>query len=140
MRRTQLDKTFSLKPHSPDTFGTMYYLFSERKMDPELAKDLPEVGFIAFDDGIPVAAGFLRRVEGGYSLLDGLISNPNCRPWDRHVCIDLVVQELIKTAVARDDKKIVAYSEDISTINRSFVHGFKKLPHSLICLDLNAGG
>lgn len=102
----------------------------------KLSDGLPSIGFIAFLESEPVAASFLRYVEGGYCLFDGLVSNPSLPPFKRHLAIDAVVTALIKKAKDLNLTKILAYSLDEGTLKRSFGHGFKLLPHRLIVLDL----
>lgn len=108
----------------------------QRDGDHKDAKDLPSVGFVSYDDELPVAIAFLRRSEGGYALLDGLVTNPNASSHQRHFGIDLAIQQIIDFARKGGIKKVLAYSVDEGTLKRSVFHGFIKLPHTLIGLDL----
>lgn len=113
----------------------LYELLSLRGLAHEL-KNTPKIGFIATRDRNPVAAGFLRKVEGGVCLIDSLISNPFESSIDRHNAIDAIVDALIDAAKINNSDKILAYSLDTGTLERASRHGFVKLPHSVIALNL----
>lgn len=102
--------------------------------------EYPELGYIACDANGPIAAGFLRRVEGGYAQIDGLTSNPGRNGADRHQAIDMVAETLIEKARSLKISAILVLSQDESTIMRSERHGFRKLPHTLLGVDLNSRG
>lgn len=97
------------------------------------ASSLPAIGFI-----VPgVAVGFLRRVEGGYGHIDGLISNPSTPSDVRHQAIDAIAHKLLQVAKEEGMEGVLVYSKDESTIVRSEKHGFVKLPHTLLAVDLS---
>ena len=106
----------------------------------DLAKDLPRIGFLAFDNELGVAAGFLRLVESDYLILDSLITNPKAYSGSRDMAIDLVVKKLIEKAKEMQKYKIIANSTDANTLLRSKKHGFKEMPHTMIVLDLREDG
>lgn len=109
----------------------------ERGLDGDAnCSDLPGIGYISFVEDIPIATAFLRRCEGPYAMLDGLASNPKAESFHRHLGIELVVTQVIECAQHFKLKKLLAYSIDAGTLERSLHHGFKKLPHTLIGLDL----
>ena len=99
-------------------------------------EELPSVGLIAIDGDTPIAAGFLRYIEGNFALLDGLITNPTQLGSTRHAAIDAVVSGLISIAVRLGYTRLMANSVDESTLTRSLKHGFKPLDHKVIVLDL----
>lgn len=110
------------------------------------AEELPELGLVASygadnesGDRIPVAAGFLRHVEGGYAQFDGLATNPDYPASIRHECLDAVINHALKVAAALGIHRILFMSVDDSTIKRSQKYGFVKLPHTLYALSLNTG-
>lgn len=107
------------------------------KLDSSLIYEIPKIGFIAHESDIFYAAGFIRRLEACDSaLLDGLIANPKTFGKARYRAIDLVVQALSKKAKELKLKQLLAYSVDKATIKRSVRHGFKKLQHTVIALNL----
>lgn len=113
------------------------WLQARGKMD--IISTLPAIGFVAMDNGDAIAASFLRHVEGGYCLFDGLVTNPAFPPFKRHLGIEAVVKALIARALELKIKKVLGYSLDEGTLKRSLHHGFKLLPHRLIVLDLEHG-
>lgn len=109
------------------------------QMNLKVLEDLPEHGYIAFDDmDRPVAAGFIRRVEGNYALIDSLISNPEAPGVLRNEALDLITVQLIKTARELGFKQLIAFSRDVNTLKRAERHGFASLPDHVIALDLGA--
>lgn len=109
----------------------------DRGINSTLVEDLPEYGVMAFEHDLPIAAGFLRKVEGGYAMLDSLITNPNAPPDIRNVILDRVTTKLIDTARRNKLKALIANSLDKNTLMRSAKHGFTSLPHTLIVLNLS---
>ena len=98
--------------------------------------ELPTIGFVAFGGGKMIATAFLRRVEGGFAQLDGLMTNPSASSQERHVALDLVVDKLIEHARGLKIKHLIAFSNDSSTLLRSKAHGFVKQPYTMIAVDL----
>lgn len=99
-------------------------------------KTLPKIGYIAMMGGYPIAAGFLRRVEGGYAQLDTLTTNKTYGSLVRHQGIEGIVKTLIQDAKDLQLHGIVAFTSDYSVIKRSEDLGFQTLKHSLIALKL----
>jgi N-acetylglutamate synthase-like GNAT family acetyltransferase len=98
--------------------------------------DVPELGFIAFERGEPIACAFIRRVEGGYAQLDGLTTNPDFPGDQRSTAIDSIVEHLMNKAKQLGIKSIYAHSVDLHTLLRSSKHGFEVTPQVLIVADL----
>lgn len=99
-------------------------------------KTLPKIGYIALMGGHPIAAGFLRRVEGGYGQLDTLTSNPHFGSLVRHEGIKLVVDTLIQDAKDLRLQGLIAFTVDKGILSRAEDCGFHTLKHSLIALKL----
>lgn len=99
-------------------------------------KTLPKIGYMALMNGHPIAAGFLRRVEGGYAQMDGLTSNPHFGSKIRHLGINLVVNSLISDAKDLELKGILAFTEDQGILKRSESFGFKQVNQTLIAMPL----
>lgn len=107
-----------------------------RDMELSNISDLPNLGYMYSHEGQGIAAGFLRLVEGGYAIMDSLITNPSKDSVIRHIAIDAVVSKLIEDAKSLKISKILAFSVDEGTLIRSQKHGFVKQAHSLITLEM----
>ena len=110
--------------------------YSKAPCDPY---DMPDVGFVCKRGDYPIAAGFLRQIEGENALFDSLITNPGASSEFRHIALDLVVNAVIEAAKKRGIRQIIAYSVDDSTLKRAIRHDFVKLPHTVIALNLKNG-
>jgi len=110
-----------------------------RKVPLARAEDQPELSYVVIDDGVPVAACSLRRCEGGYGMIDGLVTNPSFSAFKRSDAIDLVVRKVIATAKEHNIKSLLGFSVDVGTLRRSEKHGFRKLPDTVIALNLVSG-
>lgn len=99
-------------------------------------KTLPKLGFIAYSGEMPIAAGFLRRVEPCYAQIDTLVSNAYCGSIIRHEGIHKVVHNLIAEAKRLKLKGIIAHTGDVSTLKRAEVLGFHIVPQTIIALSL----
>ncbi len=99
-------------------------------------KTLPKIGYICLMNKQPIAAGFLRRVEGGYAQMDGLTSNPFYGSKIRHEGIKLVVDLLIKDAKSLKLNGILAFTDDAGVLIRAQNLGFVKVNQSLIALNV----
>ncbi len=99
-------------------------------------KTLPKIGYIALMGGYPIAAGFLRRVEGGYAQLDTLTSNKTFGSIIRHEGIKLVTDQLLQDAKDLRLKGIIAFSTDSGILDRACKIGFTPHKHSVITLKL----
>jgi hypothetical protein len=102
----------------------------------DISENLPEIGFIATEGAIPVAAGFLRRIEGGYAQIDSLVSNKDMPGPMRHEALDKIVQTLITTAKTLKIKGIISYTQDKSVVMRAVATGFEVTQNVVISLKL----
>lgn len=99
-------------------------------------KTLPKVGYIALLNSQPIAAGFLRRVEGGYAQIDTLVSNPYFGSQIRHLGIDIVVNSLIQDAKDLKLTGILAFTGEQSIVDRAKGRGFTVFDQKLIGVRL----
>lgn len=99
-------------------------------------KTLPKIGYIAIMNGLPIAAGFLRRLEPCYAHIDTLVSNAYCGSILRHKGIAGVVEGLIEEAKHLKLKGLVAHSQDKGTLERAKSLGFHIVPETIIALPL----
>lgn len=97
---------------------------------------LPKIGYIAYLNKQPIAAGFLRRFEPCFAHLDTFVSNPYMGSIIRHQGLELVVDALIAEAKALKLEGILATTIDKGIIDRALKHGFHILPQTIIGLKL----
>lgn len=95
-----------------------------------------KLGYIATISGRPVAAVFLRMVEGGYGQIDGLIRDPKANRQKASDGLDRAVSRAIQKARELSLKGLMAYTMDNRTLERSYRHGWVKLDQTLIAIDL----
>lgn len=100
-------------------------------------KSLPKTGYIAFYGNQPIAAGFLRRVEGGIAQIDTLTSNPYFGSQIRHEGIRVVVDSLIEDAKDLKLQGIIAFTKDEGVLNRAKSIGFNVVDQTIISLKLD---
>ena len=73
-----------------------------------------------------VAAGFLRKVEGGYGLLDGYITNKNYPSQGRDIALDLLTKELLRMCKLLKIRQIFAFTNHSTIIERALAFGFEQ--------------
>lgn len=97
---------------------------------------LPKIGYIAYKGEMPIAAGFLRRLEPCFAHIDTLVSNKYCGKLLRHRGISLVVDALLQDAKRLKLKGIIAHSSDEGTISRAKSLGFCLSKDSILVLPI----
>lgn len=112
-------------PYNPEThtFKMLQMLFS-REMSPTVITDLPQHGLIAMEGDAPIAAGFIRRIEGPYVMLDSYITNSVSSPQARDRALNLITTKLLRWAASNGVSKVLSFSSDPNTITRATEHGF----------------
>lgn len=105
-----------------------------KKRDMRLShmEDLPEVGYVVYEEDLFIAAGFLRKCEGGYGLIDSYITDPKMPPKLRDQALDLITKKLVYVSKKLNMRHIVGFSLDANTISRSQRHGFALTEHKVI--------
>lgn len=88
--------------------------------------EIPKIGYIIVDKDEFVAACFLRKVEGGFGQIDGLVSNPLANSEQRHSALDLAIDKCLKAASKHGIKQLISFIRDVSALMRSNRHGFVK--------------
>lgn len=99
-------------------------------------KNLPKVGYIAIIGSQPIAAGFLRRLEGGYGQIDTLVSNPFVGSILRNEGIRQIVDTLLMDAKCLRLEGIISYTNDSGVLSRAKDLGFNELDQRVIVLKL----
>lgn len=120
----------------------MHYRFlvawmSQRNLPIPTYESIPAEGLVACFEGVPVCMGFLRCIEGGYALLDGLVTNPEASKTTRDCLLDNLVSNIMSLAKELKFKTVIAYSDDDNTLLRSERHGFVKQRHTFIAAKIN---
>lgn len=109
----------------------------DHSVNPRVLEELPEIGFMVFDEGVPVNCCFLRKMENcQYALVDGLMTNPTVRPEIRNLANDLVAMAIIDKAKKLGLRELHFISVDSNTISRGARLGFEVLPHQSMKLVL----
>lgn len=116
------------------------FLLEKRNIKIKNVDYFPENGIIYFKDGydyndeggihipmvqlVPIAMGFLRKVEPRYGLLDSYITNPDIESRLRHDALSKISEELIARAKELKIKTLMSFSRDKSMIERIKDLGF----------------
>lgn len=107
-------------------------VLKRREMQLSLAEELPEVGFVVYEEDHFIAAGFLRKCEGGYGMMDSYITDPKMpAPW-RNQALEMITKRLVKKSKALKMKHVIGFCVDVNTILRSLRHGFVLTEHKVI--------
>lgn len=98
---------------------------------------LPKTGYIAMVGDMPIAAGFLRRVEPHFAQIDTLVTNAYAGSILRNKGIELIVDELISDANRLNLKGILALTANEGILLRAEKLGFHIVPQTVIAKVLN---
>lgn len=99
--------------------------------------EMPEIGFVAIYRKTPVGIMFIRRIEGGSALLDGLVTNPDSSSELRHMSIELLTNRCLREAKSLNISNIMAFTSDAGPLKRSAAHGFTHLAdHAILVAAL----
>lgn len=98
---------------------------------------LPKVGYIAYLNDQPIAAGFLRRLEPHFAQIDTLVSNPYFGSQIRHEGVKAVVNELIEEAKRLKLKGIISLTSDLGVLKRAEELNFHVVDQKVIALNLD---
>ena len=98
--------------------------------------DLPLKGFYVEIDNIPVAAGYLRKCEGNYGMIDSVVTNPTSKPEVRDQALNYLIEMLLTQAYKMSMKVVTAFTFDDHTVERAKRYGFEVLPHKTIVKSL----
>lgn len=102
--------------------------------------ETPKIGFMVMHKypKEPIAAAFLRKIEGGYGQFDTLVTNPCASSQDRHEAIEMLTNQILRRAVELKMPHIRVITNDAGTLMRSQACGFAKLPHTLLIANLTS--
>lgn len=104
---------------------------------PEIAADdLPALGLMAYHEGIPVAAMFLRQCEGSLGILDSMATNPSIASKIRNESIWELWEKVLYFAEEFELKKLILFTVESSLIQRALEKGFHTASHQFLCKGL----
>lgn len=125
-----MQQEISVIPFKFKNFKDLIELHSLQKY-PEISeikmKTLPKIGYMAYLGDQPIAAGFLRRVEGGFAQMDTFVSNPHFGSQIRHSAIEGVKCSLLSEARLLKLEGIIVLTNDLGIIGRAVDTGFNVL-------------
>ena len=117
---------------------TLYQWMRHRGLPCPRIDDMPAIGVVAYVDGKEVAMAFLRRVEGGFAQLDGLVTDETAPGAHRHEAIEAAVQAIVSKAKELGIKSLMATSQHKNTVMRACsLHGFTIEPTVVLSLNLS---
>lgn len=126
-----------IKQYDAALEADLKFLLAARTMPLDLVSITPKLGALYYEGAVPVAACFLRAVEGpGLGMLDCLITNPGFGSDDRASAIDALFTHLIETAKSQGYRALLGYTAEASVASRLNTHGFTTLPHTVIYREL----
>jgi hypothetical protein len=80
---------------------------------------IPKLAYMSHIENVSVACLFLRRIEGGFGLIDGLCTNPEAVDYVRNNAINELLFRAIYDAKAVGIKAIMAFVSDEHTLTRA---------------------
>lgn len=95
---------------------------------------VPALGLVACYEDQPVAMAFLRRIEGGIAMIDGMIADPQSH--HRHEALDLLTEHLIAIAAEQGLSGLICLTELKPIVTRAQKHGFRPVPDAVLSLSL----
>ena len=93
----------------------------------ETEETLPKLGYIASEGSIVVAICFLRKMEGGFAMIDTLVSNKDLASEFRHLGVQAVVDAVIAAARNQGIKGLICLTSDEGVFKRAMGMGFTSL-------------
>lgn len=133
-----MSNNISIVPFKYKYLPLLLEMLEDRKFDTKYTnmKTLPKIGYIALLNNQAIAAGFLRRVEGGYAQIDTLVSNTYYGSLIRHEGINKVLSALIQDAKDLKLNGIIGFTKDDGVLARVKSMGFQVLNYNIVSLSL----
>lgn len=116
-------------------FGALAEWLLARNHSVPPKQTIPALGWVLLSDKIPVVTAFLRKVEGGFALIDGLCTNPSVSAKQRNTSIDTIVNFLLNYAETQGFARLMCLSKDENTITRAKRYGFELQQHVVLAKD-----
>lgn len=87
--------------------------------------DFPSIGFISYTLNChPVAAGFLRTVEGNLGIIDSYITNPNIDSKTRHLALNTITDYIFRYCRSSHIEGLAVFTSSEGIIERCLNNGF----------------
>ena len=126
----------NIRPFTKDDIGYVEYWLKLRKMPIELAKEVPEHGYIAYASFFHIGAGFLRRAEGNSGFLDSFITNPDAPSGMRDEAMEMLSTKLISDAKSFGLKQVIVMTVDKNVQARAERLGLKLSDYKMLALKV----
>lgn len=107
-------------------------ILKKRELRLSLIEELPQIGYVVYEEDHFVAAGFLRKCEGQFGMFDSYVTNPNMPAVIRNQALEMIMKRLLKTSRELRLKQLVGFSLDANTILRAVNHGFAVTEHKVL--------
>ena len=122
--------------YDPDHRNILHDWLRARGLEIEELEELPEVGFMAYVDAEPVAAGFLRQISPVTAMLDSYITDPHMEGGKRHAALDALGKTLVDFARDIGIEKVLALTEHASIETRAHKLGFQSTSQRVLVMNL----
>ena len=87
--------------------------------------DLPHTGYL-----VPgVAVGFVRECEGGYGIVDSLVSNPLASSKARNAAFNAIYKEILSNPKF---KTLIGFTIDEGALVRAKTLGFREIAYTVL--------
>lgn len=110
---------------------------ANRELPSVTRHDLPEMGYVMWDNGKGVAAIFMRRCEGNVGIVDSLITNPKIQSQVRDFALDALINHIVEQSKQHKVKILLGYTKDENTLMRTLRLGWTQSPHTIVVMDLS---
>ena len=118
-------------------FKFKHYLPLLEMLDYEIEyRSLPKIGYMALVENSPIAAGFLRKIEGNKSCQIELMPNPYFGKVLQQVGIRWILNSLVLDAKELKLKTIYVLGLEESTLEETKAFGFQELAKHALILSL----
>lgn len=133
-----MDK-LTVQAYRPDLIGIVRDLHESQQypnMHLVTNEVLPRIGYVVFQDEMPVASGFLRLMEGGFGLIDSYATNAKLSSDIRHLGLEIITNNIIEISKGLKLNGIFAFTADKGIISRAEATGFQQVNQSVYVLPL----
>lgn len=136
MYHIDVDDTLEIIPYKFKHLQDLNSLLASNSHPEVDNKTLPKIGYIVYLNKVPIAAGFLRRLEPCYAQIDTLCSNKYFGSIHRHNGIKMIVDTLIDEAKRLKLDGLICHTKDTGVLNRAKDLGFHEINEKIIGLPL----
>lgn len=109
---------------------------TSRFLDPSMVDDYPEDTWVSIHGTKLIAAAALGKSNTPLAFLFGLVTNPVADSELRHLSIDALTKQILKTSRYLGFKQVLAWTKDSGVLKRSFDHGFNPIHQIMMGIDL----